>query len=347
MRIFMTPEATARDVGEVVKRIKENTQSACNTDVSTLDGRVVISVLSTGGELYPDILLRMNGVESVDGASEIYPLVRSNGEQKPVREIEIEHSNCVIGGDEFIVMAGPCAVETQDLLFKIAEFVKGFGVTILRGGAYKPRTSPHSFQGLGEEGIKILQSVRETTGISIITEAMEPSTVDIVSEVSDVIQVGSRNMQNFPLLKAVGRQSKPVLLKRGMSATLDEWMGAAEYILAEGNDQVILCERGIRTFSKHSRHTLDIGVIPALRELCDLPIIVDPSHATGVSSRVPSMAKAALAAGADGLLIEIHPDPPMAYSDGFQALNFEQFGKLMDELTMMGASVGRKILSPH
>ncbi|HEX9746580.1 MAG TPA: N-acetylneuraminate synthase family protein, partial [bacterium] len=266
MRIFMTPEATARDVGEVVKRIKENTQSACNTDVSTLDGRVVISVLSTGGELYPDILLRMNGVESVDGASEIYPLVRSNGEQKPVREIEIEHSNCVIGGDEFIVMAGPCAVETQDLLFKIAEFVKGFGVTILRGGAYKPRTSPHSFQGLGEEGIKILQSVRETTGISIITEAMEPSTVDIVSEVSDVIQVGSRNMQNFPLLKAVGRQSKPVLLKRGMSATLDEWMGAAEYILAEGNDQVILCERGIRTFSKHSRHTLDIGVIPALRE---------------------------------------------------------------------------------
>jgi len=257
--------------------------------------------------------------------------------------VEVPFAGASFGTEQFVVMAGPCAVEKEEELFQVAREAKRLGARILRGGAFKPRTSPYSFQGLGREGLELLRRVREEVGIGIVTEAMEPGTVEEVSQVADIVQVGSRNMQNYPLLKAVGRQSKPVLLKRGMSATLEEWLGAAEYILAEGNPNVILCERGIRTFSRHSRHTLDIGVIPAVRERSHLPIVVDPSHATGLSSRVPSMALAALAAGADGLLVEVHPNPKEALSDSFQSLNLKEFAEVMEALGKVAGALGRVV----
>lgn len=344
----MSIEASARDVSEVVGIIRQNSPDPCNVDISTLDGRVNITISCSGPGPDSDVLRSCKAVETVESSAPSHRLASGipsggNGELPGRIRIEVPYAGVAIGGNEFVVIAGPCSVENENCLFDIAHEVKSRGVRLLRGGAYKPRTSPYSFQGLGVEGLKILGKVREETGIGIVTEAMEPATLPLVSEVADIIQIGSRNMQNFPLLKAAGRQEKPVLLKRGMSATVDEWLGAAEYIMSEGNPNVILCERGIRTFSAHSRHTLDIGVIPAIRELSSLPVIIDPSHATGSAKRVPSMARASLAAGADGLLIEIHPDPSKAFSDGFQALNFEEFKKLMEDLGKISANVGREL----
>jgi 3-deoxy-7-phosphoheptulonate synthase len=246
-----------------------------------------------------------------------------------------------VGPKTFAVVAGPCSVENEPMVMRTAEFLVSRGVKFLRAGAFKPRTSPYAFQGMGVEGLEILKRVRATTGIGIVTELMDTEFADAVEDAADVIQIGTRNMQNFSLLKRVGRCRKPVLLKRGMSATLEEWLMAAEYVMAGGNYQVILCERGVRTFSDHSRNTLDLSVIPPAKAVCHLPIVVDPSHGTGKRAYVPAMAKAALAAGADGLLIEAHPDPDHALSDGAQSLDFPGLAKLLDELRVLAGVLGR------
>jgi 3-deoxy-7-phosphoheptulonate synthase len=241
------------------------------------------------------------------------------------------------------VIAGPCSVENEEIILRTAEFLRGQGVNLLRAGAYKPRTSPYAFQGMGEAGLEILATARKKTGIGIVTELMDTENADAVEQVADIIQIGTRNMQNFSLLKRVSRARKPVLLKRGMAATLEEWLMAAEYVMAGGNYDVILCERGVRTFSDHSRNTLDLSVIPPAKALSHLPILVDPSHGTGKRDYVPAMALAALAAGADGLLIEIHPEPERAMSDGAQSLDFEGFRRLMESLQKLAEPLGRKI----
>jgi 3-deoxy-7-phosphoheptulonate synthase len=248
-----------------------------------------------------------------------------------------------IGPRTFTIVAGPCSVENEPMVTRTAEFLVSKGVTFLRAGAFKPRTSPYAFQGMGVEGLEILKRVRARTGVGIVTELMDTEFADAVEEAADVIQIGTRNMQNFSLLKRVGRCRKPVLLKRGMSATLEEWLMAAEYVMAGGNYQVILCERGVRTFSDHSRNTLDLSVVPPAKAVCHLPIVVDPSHGTGKRAYVPAMAKAALAAGADGLLVEAHPDPDHALSDGAQSLDFPGLEKLLGELRTLCGVLGRSM----
>lgn len=248
-----------------------------------------------------------------------------------------------VGPGTFTVVAGPCSVESEKLIFQTAEFLLSKGVKLLRAGAFKPRTSPYAFQGLGREGLAILRKVREKTGIGVVTELMDTEEAAAVEEAADVIQIGARNMQNFALLKRVGRCRKPVLLKRGLSATLEEWLMAAEYVLAGGNYQVVLCERGVRTFADHSRNTLDLSVIPPAKAVSHLPIFVDPSHGTGKRAYVPAMALAGLAAGADGLLIEAHPDPDQALSDGAQSLDFAGLEKLLGQLKTLAAVIGREM----
>lgn len=248
-----------------------------------------------------------------------------------------------VGAGNFTIIAGPCSVEDEALVLRTAEHLVSRGVRLMRAGAFKPRTSPYAFQGLGREGLAILQEVRQRTGIGIVTELMDTEHADAVEEAADVIQIGTRNMQNYSLLRRVGRSRKPVLLKRGMAATLEEWLMAAEYVLAGGNPDVILCERGVRTFSDHSRNTLDLSVIPPARQLAHLPILVDPSHGTGRRAYVPPMALAALAAGADGLLIEVHPDPDRALSDGAQSLDFDGFDRLLGALRALAGPLGRTL----
>lgn len=248
-----------------------------------------------------------------------------------------------IGGDEVVVIAGPCSVESREQLFAAAEVVKASGAHMLRGGAFKPRTSPYSFQGLKEEGLKILAEARERTGLPIVSELMDTENLPLFEEYVDVIQLGARNMQNFPLLKAVGKTQKPVLLKRGLSATIEEWLMSAEYIMAEGNPNVILCERGIRTFETATRNTLDINAVPVVKHLSHLPVIVDPSHATGVRAYVPAAAKAGVAAGADGLIMEMHPEPAKALSDGAQSLHPQQLIELMNELDRLASALNKSL----
>lgn len=255
----------------------------------------------------------------------------------------IDVNGVKIGGDNLVVMAGPCAVESREQLIDTALILKRLGANVLRGGAFKPRTSPYAFQGLAEEGLKYLAETREVTGLPIVTEVMDTKELDMVAYYSDILQIGSRNMQNFSLLREVGLQERPVLLKRGLSATIDEWMMAAEYILAGGNPNVILCERGIRTFETHTRNTLDISAIPAVRELTHLPVIVDPSHATGKWEMVIPLSRAAIAAGADGLLIEVHPNPAEALCDGHQSLTPKNFERLLYELEPIANAVGRRL----
>lgn len=282
--------------------------------------------------------------------------------EKPYKKTSLEyrngeHSNVTVStpnGDvtfgqnhPVVIISGPCSVENEAMIIETAKAVKAAGASFLRGGAYKPRTSPYSFQGHGESALELLAAARDASGLGIITEVMDTADVDIVSEVADIVQVGARNMQNFPLLKKVGAQDKPVFLKRGMSATIDDWLMAAEYVLAAGNSNVILCERGIRTFdSQYVRNTLDLAVIPVLRSLTHLPIAIDPSHGIGVAKYVSPMAKAAIAAGADSLMIEVHPNPAKALSDGPQSQTFEGFASLMAELGVIGRAVGRWSESP-
>lgn len=248
-----------------------------------------------------------------------------------------------IGGREIVIMAGPCAVESEEQLSETARLVRAGGAVMLRGGAFKPRTSPYSFQGLGKEGLEMLQRAREETGLSVVSEVMDTRQVETVSRYADMLQIGSRNMQNFPLLKEAGLSSKPILLKRGMMATIDEYLHAAEYVLSQGNTQVVLCERGIRTFESSTRYTLDLNAIPVLKQRTHLPVIVDPSHGTGIRSLVPTMAKASIAAGADGLLMEVHFRPEEALCDGSQSLFPEEFGSMMEDLHKIALAVGRSI----
>jgi len=248
-----------------------------------------------------------------------------------------------IGGKEIVIMAGPCAVESEEQLSETAKSVRARGASLLRGGAFKPRTSPYSFQGLGKEGLEMLERAKEMTGMSVVSEVMDTRQVETVARYADMLQIGSRNMQNFPLLKEAGRTSKPILLKRGMMATLDEYLHAAEYLLSQGNTQVVLCERGIRTFESSTRFTLDLNAIPVLKQRTHLPVIVDPSHGTGIRSLVPTMAKASLAAGADGLLMEVHYRPEEALCDGSQSLFPEEFGMMMEDLRKIAEAVGRSI----
>jgi len=250
-----------------------------------------------------------------------------------------------IGGKEIVIMAGPCAVESEEQLTETAKNVKAGGACLLRGGAFKPRTSPYSFQGLGKEGLEMLERARKITGLSVVSEVMDTRQVETVARYADMLQIGSRNMQNFPLLKEAGQSSKPILLKRGMMATIDEYLHAAEYLLSQGNTQVVLCERGIRTFESSTRYTLDLNAIPVLKQRTHLPVIVDPSHGTGVRSLVPTMARASIAAGADGLLMEVHYRPEEALCDGSQSLYPEEFGMMMKDLSRVAEAIGRSIHS--
>lgn len=271
-------------------------------------------------------------------------VIPSKVSRKPSQNDTIVSVNGVlIGGAEIVVIAGPCAVESREQLFETARSVKAGGASILRGGAFKPRSSPYNFQGLGEEGLKLLGIIKKETGLPIVTEVMDTRQVELVASYADMIQIGSRNMQNYPLLKEAGMCRKPVLLKRGMMATVDEFLLAAEYILNQGNDQIVLCERGIRTFETSTRNTLDLSAVPMLKHLSHLPVIVDPSHGTGLRWMVPAMAKAAVAAGADGLIMEVHYKPEEALCDGYQSLSLNEFGQLMTDLNKIAKAVGREI----
>jgi len=284
----------------------------------------------------------MSGVQEVIRVSKPYKLV--SRDTKPDNTvIRFANSRATIGDAELAVIAGPCGIETRDQAFKVAERVARAGAQFFRGGAYKPRTSPYSFQGLGEEGLRIMAEIRQQFGMKIITEAIDHESLDLVEEYADVIQIGARNMQNFSLLKRAGRARKPVLLKRGISATLEEFLMAAEYIMSEGNYNVILCERGVRTFADHTRNTLDLSIVPAVQRLSHLPIIVDPSHGTGKRNKVTPLSRAAVAVGADGLIVEVHNDPDRALSDGMQSLFPDQFDALMTQVRQIAAVLGRTI----
>lgn len=281
----------------------------------------------------------MPGVERIITVSESYKLANKKFHPEPT---VVDVRGVKIGGDNFVIMAGPCAVESKEQLIESAMAAKAGGAQILRGGAYKPRTSPYSFQGLEEDGLKYMAEVREMTGMPVISEVTSLRAIDAAKEYVDILQIGARNMQNFELLKAAGKSGLPVLLKRGLSATIDEWLNAAEYVMSEGNPNVILCERGIRTYETSTRNTLDISAVPVLRSKTHLPIIIDPSHATGVRDYVSPLCKAAAAVGADGLMVEVHPNPACALSDGPQSLNPEDFKKVCDELRPFITLAGRK-----
>jgi 3-deoxy-7-phosphoheptulonate synthase len=281
--------------------------------------------------------------KGINGGSSIPS--RVSRKTKPTDTI-VNINGVKVGGSEIVVIAGPCAVESREQLFETARSVRTAGAHILRGGAFKPRSSPYSFQGMGEEGLKLLYEIRKETGMPVVTEVMDTRQVEMVAQYADMIQIGSRNMQNYPLLKEAGICRKPVLLKRGMMATIDEYLMAAEYVLSHGNEQVILCERGIRTFETSTRNTLDLSAVPVLKRLTHLPVIVDPSHGTGVRWIVPPMAKAAVAVGADGLIMEVHYNPEAALCDGYQSLSLDEFDSLMCDLRKIAQAVGREILAP-
>jgi 3-deoxy-7-phosphoheptulonate synthase len=307
-------------------------------------GRTAIGITGNSGAIETGSLDSMPGVVECIPVSKPYKLVsRDLKRENTVVRIPTPSGEVTFGGKAVGIVAGPCAIETREQAFTIAERVRGAGARLFRGGAYKPRTSPYAFQGLGEEGLKILAAVRDKFGLGIITEAIDNESLDLVEQYADVIQIGARNMQNFSLLKRAGRARKPVLLKRGMSATLDEFLMAAEYVMSEGNYNVILCERGVRTFADHTRNTLDLSVVPAVQRLSHLPILVDPSHGTGRRNKVLPLSRAAIAVGADGILVEVHHDPAKALSDGPQSILPEEFDELMREARAIAAVLGRTL----
>ena len=302
--------------------------------------RTAIGITGNQGAVDPSHFENLAGVAEAIRVSKPYKLITLD--LRPEKTI-VRVGDATIGGDELAIIAGPCAIESRNQAFAIAESVRRSGARFFRGGAYKPRTSPYAFQGLGEEGLRILAEVRDTYGLKIVTEALDEAGVDLVERYGDMIQIGARNMQNFSLLKRAGQAKKPVVLKRGMSATLEEFLLSAEYILAEGNYQVILCERGVRTFSDFSRNTLDLSVVPAVKSLSHLPILVDPSHGTGRRDKVAPLSRAAAAVGADGVMVEVHHDPDRALSDGPQSITPEMFEGLMRDLRQIAPVLGRRI----
>jgi len=311
--------------------------------VSETPAGSLVSVIGEGAETVADALRAMPGVSELRPEAPGYPLV-SRAHKPDATRVKVEE--IVIGGRELVVMAGPCAVESREQILAAADSVRRSGAQLLRGGAFKPRSSPYSFQGLGERGLELLAEAREKTGLRVVTEVVAPEDVDLVASHADMLQIGARNMHNYRLLSAVGSQPKPVLLKRGMMSTVDEMLLAAEYVVAAGNPRVVLCERGIRTFETSSRNTLDLCAVPILKERTHLPILVDPSHAAGRREWVPALALAGVAAGADGLIVEVHPDPPSALSDGRQSLTPEAFRDLMGRLGSIAPAVGRTLRFP-
>lgn len=336
MIIVMKPNAAAENIQTVVAYIEEN---GLQTHLSTGKETTIIGVVGDKTRLAGENLSSFKDVEKIVPVTESYKLVNKTFHPAATA---MRVGNTEIGPDNLTIMAGPCAVENEEQLMLIARAVKAAGATILRGGAYKPRTSPYSFQGLEEEGLRYMMEAKKETGLSTICEVVSLDAINAAVKYVDMIQIGARNMQNFYLLKEAGKSGLPVLLKRGLSATIEEWLNAAEYIVAEGNPNVVLCERGIRTFETATRNTLDISAVPVLKEKTHLPVIVDPSHSTGVYKYVPPMAKAAVACGADGLMIEVHNDPAHALSDGPQSLTFEKFNHLCDELTPFCSIMNRR-----
>ncbi|MBI1804393.1 MAG: 3-deoxy-7-phosphoheptulonate synthase [Ignavibacteriae bacterium] len=337
MIIVMKSHASESDIAHVVERVK-----ALGLNPHPVYGveRTIIGVIGDERLIQKEQLSLLPHVEDVIPILKPYKLASREFRQ----ENTIVHvAGVPVGGKGVIVIAGPCSVETEEQVLGTAEAVKAAGASLLRGGAYKPRTSPYAFQGLGEDGLKLLAKAREKTGLGIVTEVMEAAEVDLVADHADLLQVGARNMQNTKLLRALSKIKKPILLKRNFSATLNEFLMSAEYILSGGNDQVILCERGIRTFVEYTRNTLDLNIVPAVKQLSHLPIIVDPSHGTGRHDLIVPMSRAAIAAGADGLIVEVHPNPSEAYSDGEQSLTFSAFRELMSEVKCIATAMGRNI----
>ncbi len=339
MLVVMRAQATEEQVRAVCKKIEDLGYRAHAMPRSE---RTAIGITGNQGEVEAGTLEEMPGVQELIRVSKPYKLVSRDVKQENT-VIRFPGTNATFGGPGLAVVAGPCAIETREQAFIVAEQVCRAGAQFFRGGAYKPRTSPYSFQGLGEEGLQIMAEVRETFGMKIVTEAIDNESLALVEEHADVIQIGARNMQNFSLLKRAGRSKKPVLLKRGMSATLEEFLMAAEYVMSEGNYNVILCERGVRTFADHTRNTLDLSVVPAVQRLSHLPIVVDPSHGTGKRNKVTPLSRAAIAVGADGLMVEVHHQPDRALSDGMQSLYPEQFDELMTQVRQIASVLGRTV----
>lgn len=337
MIIVMTPGAEEKEINHVIEKVRE---VGCKEMLLEGTNRKVIAVIGDKRDIPPEFWDAIPGVEKAVPILTPYKIASREAKNT---NTEIKIRDQVLGGKKIGVIAGPCAVESQDQILFIAEKVKKAGAMALRGGAYKPRTSPYSFQGLMEEGLKYLAKAREATGLAIVTEILSAEHIELVSNYADVLQIGTRNMANFLLLQAVGKCKKPVILKRGMSATLDEFLLAGEYILSQGNPNVILCERGIRTFETHTRFTLSLSIVPELKRLTHLPIIVDPSHGTGVRALVSPMTKGAIAVGADGLILEVHPDPEKSFVDGPQTLTIEEFETLMKESDAIAKAVGREM----
>ena len=337
MLVVMSVGATEEQVQEVVRHIEAD---GLTPHESRGEQRVVIGVVGDVGLRKEQIMSHLAVLPGVDSVTPISKPFKLTSRDFHPADTVITVGGTTIGGGSLTLMAGPCSVESRDQLLRTADAVAAAGATVLRGGAFKPRTSPYSFQGLGMDGVRFLVEARERTGLPIVTEVMEPSQVEIVALHADILQVGARNMQNYSLLMAVGRTERPVMLKRGLSATIEEWLMAAEYIVSSGNPNVILCERGIRTFETYTRNTLDLAAVPLLHRLTHLPVIVDPLHATGKRWLVPPMALAAVAGGADGIMVEVHPDPDDALSDGEQSLTLEQFGDLAPLLRQIHGEVG-------
>ena len=328
------PETVANDVAS---RLRMFGLSVHRTDH---DGQVRIAAIGESGAAEWDAVRSWPGVAETRAIGAPFKLV--SRVFRP-HDTVITVGRCTIGSDQLALMAGPCSVEGEEQVFTIAAAVAKAGATILRGGAYKPRTSPYSFQGLGEEGLKLLRRAADANGLAVVSEVMDSQQVQLLARYADILQIGARNMQNYTLLREVGHTDKPVLLKRGLASTIEEWLMSAEHIVSQGNAQVILCERGIRTFETYTRNTLDLNAIPVVKELSHLPVIVDPSHGTGIRNKVAPMARAAIAAGADGLMIEVHHDPDHALSDGAQSLYPEQFRELVEQIRTIATVLGRRI----
>jgi 3-deoxy-7-phosphoheptulonate synthase len=341
MLVVMKHNASKEEIDAVVATIKEMGYGA-----RPIPGgqRTAVGLIGNDGAVDSGRILGLEGVLEVIPVT--HPYKQVSREWKEEDTVVSLPNGTRIGGSNIVLMAGPCAVEGEAEILEIAHAVREAGATVLRGGAFKPRTSPYAFQGLGVRGLELLAKAREVTGLAIVTEALDPEGADLVAEHADIIQIGARNMQNYPLLRRAGRTGKPILLKRGLSATIDELLLAAEYVLAEGNDDVILCERGIRSFDPHTRNLLDLTAIPVIQALSHLPIVADPSHGTGLRAKVIPMARAAIAAGADGLIVEVHQNPPKALSDGAQSLYPEQLGELMEQIGVIARAIGRDLTRP-
>jgi 3-deoxy-7-phosphoheptulonate synthase len=335
--IVMRHDATQAQVADIVQQIE---QHGMKSHLSSGEERTVIGVIGTNPFQLKDLFVEAPGVAEVIPITKPYKL--SNREFRP-HDTHIKVGGVEVGSDQVWIVAGPCSIENADMFLESARGVKAAGGHALRGGAFKPRTSPYSFQGLRHDGLSILKAVRAETGLPIVSEVLSEADLDAVADVADVIQIGARNMQNFSLLSEVGQLRRPVLLKRGMSSTIEEWLLSAEYILSQGNYDVILCERGIRTFEPYTRNTLDLNAVPLIRELSHLPVIVDPSHGTGRRSLVIAMALAAVAAGAHGVMVEVHPHPEVALSDGAQSLTLDGFRTLIQQLRPVAEAVGRQL----